>query len=250
MFTNSLPGIRFEPARQALDETLPRMDIALFVGFAQTGDFNTPTAIEDVAQFEKQFGGDVALGWDEARNEIAWSYLGATVRAFFLNGGQRCWVVRVSPGANSDMHPNIASELFWDARLSEAASVNGLQTQADFFLAQHGPDLKQKVKFDGIHALLNPMDLGDMTEVTLIAVPDAVYLGWTRELSTNDNAPDPQESQPVEHPDWWTFLGCPPVPVGQLPTHREQPDRAEFLASDVLEGRETGTRGYDIAVVS
>ena len=233
MFKEFLPGIRFEPARQVLDETLPRMDIALFVGFAQIGEFNTPTPIEDVAQFEKQFGGDVALGWDEVRNETAWSYLGAAVRTFFLNGGQRCWVVRVWHEANSDARPDIASDLFWDARLGEAVSVNGLQTQADFFLAQHGPDLNQKVKFDGIHALLNPMDFGDMTEVTLIAVPDAVYLGWTRELSTHDNAPDPQESQPVEHPDWWTFLGCPPVPVAQLPPNRAQPDHAEFLASNV-----------------
>lgn len=239
MSINMLPGIRFEAPRPALDDVLPRMDIALLVGFAERGVCHKPVLIEDAAQFEAQFGSDVALGWDVARNETAWSYLGATVRAFFFNGGQRCWVVRVPHEGcligsayveDLDGHDRPAKKLidcsfFGDVRLHETDSVNGLQTQVDFLLGQHSP--AHRVQFAGIYALLNPTD---MDEVTLIAVPDAAWLGWTRELSTQDNVPSPQSSQPIENLNWWSFLGCEPVPENKLPVDRTQPDRAEFLA--------------------
>src|SRR5579859_2518804 len=100
-----LPGVRFETAAPVLDEVLPRMDLAVFVGFAATGPLHTPVVVEDVAQFSAVFGGAVALAWDQARSEQVFAYLGPAVRAFFRNGGRRCWVVRVAGDAQSNLLP-------------------------------------------------------------------------------------------------------------------------------------------------
>jgi hypothetical protein len=72
------------------------MDVAAFVGFAASGPLETPVAVETVAQFTAIFGGDAPLARDGGRGEQLNAYLAPAVRAFFLNGGQRCWVVRVA----------------------------------------------------------------------------------------------------------------------------------------------------------
>ncbi len=91
-----LPGFRFETQAPPLPEVLPRMDIAVFVGFAASGPLQIPVAIESVAQFTAIFGDDAPIAWDLARGEQLYAYLGPAVRAFFRNKGQRCWVVRVA----------------------------------------------------------------------------------------------------------------------------------------------------------
>jgi hypothetical protein len=98
------PGIRFEvPVRQPSD-TLPRMDVAVLVGFAASGPIHTPVPVEDVAQFRAVFGGDLRLAWDRGRTDWVYAHLGAAVRDFFRNGGRRCWVVRVAgPAAKANV---------------------------------------------------------------------------------------------------------------------------------------------------
>lgn len=91
-----LPGFRFETQAPPLDEVLPRMDIAAFVGFATSGPLQTPVVIESEAQFAAIFGDDVPLSWDVTRGEQVSGHLGPAVRSFFRNGGRRCWVVRVA----------------------------------------------------------------------------------------------------------------------------------------------------------
>ena len=91
-----LPGFLFETQAPPLPEVLPRMDIAVFVGFAASGPLQIPVAIESVAQFTAIFGDDAPIAWDLARGEQLYAYLGPAVRAFFRNKGQRCWVVRVA----------------------------------------------------------------------------------------------------------------------------------------------------------
>ncbi|HEY6232230.1 MAG TPA: hypothetical protein VIW64_13300, partial [Pyrinomonadaceae bacterium] len=71
-------------------------DIAVFIGFAASGPLQTPVAIESEAQFEALFGRDAPLAWDVVRGEQVYAYLGPAVRAFFRNGGRRCWVIRVA----------------------------------------------------------------------------------------------------------------------------------------------------------
>lgn len=91
-----LPGFRFETQAPTLPEVLPRMDIAVFVGFAASGPLQTPVVIETEQQFAAIFGEDAPLAWDVERGEQVYAYLGPAVRAFFRNGGKRCWVIRVA----------------------------------------------------------------------------------------------------------------------------------------------------------
>lgn len=109
-----LPGVRFEVQTPALDESFPRMDVAGFVGFAAKGPMQQPVPLEDVAQFEATFGADLPLAWDAKRSEVVRAYLAGSVRAFFRNGGKRCWVVRVgdlsTARANQFVVPGLVSE--------------------------------------------------------------------------------------------------------------------------------------------
>jgi len=91
-----LPGIRFEPEPPPPTPLLPRMDIAVFVGFAERGPLDTPVAVEDMARFTEVFGVDLPLAWDAERGEAVTAQLRPAVHAFFRNGGRRCWIVRVA----------------------------------------------------------------------------------------------------------------------------------------------------------
>lgn len=71
------------------------MDIAAFVGFAESGPLHTPVPVEDAVRFREIFGRDVRLGHDVETGRAIQSTLGPTVEAFLANGGQRCQVVRV-----------------------------------------------------------------------------------------------------------------------------------------------------------
>jgi hypothetical protein len=98
-----LPGIRFEAPPRAAGDALPRMDIPIFAGFAASGPLHVPVPVEDVGELEMIFGGDVELPRPlpaaGARPEPRFAHLVPAVRAFFLNGGSRCWVVRVAGSA-------------------------------------------------------------------------------------------------------------------------------------------------------
>lgn len=91
-----LPGIQIDVAPPPAVEALPRLDVAVFIGFAATGPMHLPVAIESPAQFERVFGGDAPLAWDAQRGERVLAHLAPSVRAFFANGGRRCWVLRVA----------------------------------------------------------------------------------------------------------------------------------------------------------
>ncbi len=97
-----LPGLRIDVAAQPAAEALPRMDVAVFVGFASTGPLHVPVAVETPAQYANVFGPDAELAWDGERDEPLFAQLGVAVRAFFSNGGRRCWVIRVARTAATE----------------------------------------------------------------------------------------------------------------------------------------------------
>jgi hypothetical protein len=72
------------------------MDIAVFVGFAASGPLQTPVAVEDIAHFEEIFGNDLVIASDATSSQPVYALLPSAVRAFFRNGGTRCWVIRVA----------------------------------------------------------------------------------------------------------------------------------------------------------
>lgn len=103
--------IRFEERPSAPVDSVPRMDVAAFVGFAATGPVHVPTRVESFARFEAIFGGELALAWDPVRGEGVRALLRMAVRAFFDNGGEHCWVVRVAEPveANAFSIPGVVS---------------------------------------------------------------------------------------------------------------------------------------------
>ena len=100
-----LPGIAFELRAPQQPEALPRMDVALLAGFAASGPVGLPVAVEDAAQFAAVFGADAPLAWDPATGQDAQAQLAPAVRAFFANGGQRCWVLRLAGAAQATRLP-------------------------------------------------------------------------------------------------------------------------------------------------
>jgi phage tail sheath protein FI len=62
-----------------------RTDVAGFVGLAPRGPLDTAVPVQSWRQYQAHFGGFSGAG-----------FLAYAVRAFFENGGRRCWVVRVA----------------------------------------------------------------------------------------------------------------------------------------------------------
>jgi uncharacterized protein len=86
MATYLTPGVYYE----RVDATAPaisaiRTDVAGFVGIALRGPVDTAMPVQSWRQFQAHFGEFTGSG-----------FLAYAVRAFFENGGRRCWVVRVA----------------------------------------------------------------------------------------------------------------------------------------------------------
>src|SRR5581483_2459049 len=84
--TYTTPGVHYE----RVDASAPaiailRTDVAGFVGLARRGPLDLPVPVQSWRQFQAYFG------------EVSGAaFLAYAVRAFFENGGRRCWVVRVA----------------------------------------------------------------------------------------------------------------------------------------------------------
>lgn len=129
-----LPGIQVDVSPPPPVEALPRMDVAVFVGFASTGPLHRPVAVESPSQYAAVFGGDAPLAWDARRGARVFAHLGASVRAFFANGGRRCWVIRVAHSAASvALRPR-------DAEVAHAATANRFPVPGMLALADEVSD--------------------------------------------------------------------------------------------------------------
>lgn len=88
MFAYSTPGSYYERLDAGAPPVAPvRMDIAAFVGIARRGPLHVAVPVDSWRQFVAWFGDVTGAG-----------YLAYAVRAFFDNGGRRCWIVRVASG--------------------------------------------------------------------------------------------------------------------------------------------------------
>jgi len=118
--TRHLAGFAFQVQPPVLAEKLPRMDIAVFVGFASAGPLNRPVVVEDATHFKDIFGDDLPLAWDTLRSEQVYAYLAPAVRAFFRQGGLRCWVIRFSGDSETDVFPVPGMALFVNGEIRPA----------------------------------------------------------------------------------------------------------------------------------
>lgn len=189
----TLPGIYFEDHTPEPRAELPRMDIAAFVGLSEKGPEHEPTPIESYEQFERRFGGEVALAWDPQRRETVYAHLPRTVRAFFENGGRQCFVIRVG-GVDALQHFN--ATLFLEEDLKETQG-HDLLTRA-FYLRYQSPKPREQLR--GIHAAL------ELENVTLIAVPDAVHRRAIQKFV--HPPPELPKEEPVQHTPTGQFETC------------------------------------------
>lgn len=101
---------------------LLRSDVPAFVGIAEKGPLDTPVPIESFRQFQAYFGDFIGAG-----------FLAYSVRAFFDNGGRRCWVVRVASRsfsqqagfaaqAASNVVNNLGGQPVWSIQASSEGS--------------------------------------------------------------------------------------------------------------------------------
>lgn len=95
-FRGRLPGVVCEAALPPPREAPLRLDVAAFVGFAERGPLDLPIAVEDISQYHEVFGGDLLLARTRLGDQLVFAALPQAVRAFFDNGGRRCYVVRVA----------------------------------------------------------------------------------------------------------------------------------------------------------
>jgi hypothetical protein len=205
-----LPGIRFEPQAPLLDDGLPRMDIAIFAGFAARGDFHRPVAVESAAEFSAIFGDDLDLAWDNSKGVTLRAYLAPTVRAFFRNGGRRCWIIRLPHPQPGPFHTTD----FFDAGLVDSTSAR-LIADANHIRFETERELS------GIHAALT------IEEASIIAVPDAVHLGWrSARLPDTPTLHLPDTPPPA---DWWPHPHC----AAERTTGISEPQTGAFLNWDV-----------------
>lgn len=87
--TYQTPGAYYERVDAGAPTVSPlRTDIPAFIGIARHGPLHAPVPVSSWKQFLAYFGDVTGAG-----------YLAYAVRAFFENGGRRCWVVRVASDA-------------------------------------------------------------------------------------------------------------------------------------------------------
>jgi len=182
----SKPGIYVERVTPEEPAPLPRMDIALFAGFTSKGRIEEPVPVESVSDYEDAFGAtDLEIG--RIGDSVVRANLGPSVRAFFRNGGERCWVLPLQWGR------------FTDSRL-ESRGTGELRSEAEHILFTVETKLARESRnravasppnasiavtprLAGIHGAL------PLTEASILCVPDAVFAGWTKKEAPTQATP-------------------------------------------------------------
>jgi uncharacterized protein len=100
---------------------LLRMSVTGFVGLAERGPLNYPQPIDDLGQFRDIFG-----------DLVGYAYLPYSIFGFFLNGGERCYVVRVAhESASKASLERSASPLIGFEAINEGRWGNSVSVQID-----------------------------------------------------------------------------------------------------------------------
>jgi hypothetical protein len=187
-----LPGFSFEVAAPVYDDVLPRMDVAVFAGFASRGPVNVPVPVEDVAQFSAVFGTDAPLAADVDTGHVVHAQLGPAVRLFFANGGRRCWIIRVARNARMNALPVPRLVAMRDRRAEalvlQAASPGSwsddVTVSASLTSQRYGVrkwDTPTVIELEGVGEL--PVTVGDLLRIGARTGGPVLYAG-VAEVST------------------------------------------------------------------
>ena len=101
MLTRPFPTITFQ-SEVPTTVSLPRMDVAAFVGFARQGPLSLPVVVESYLDFVAVFGDRYPLAWDSSANVQQTACLASCVKSFFAQGGRRCWIVRIAQAETAE----------------------------------------------------------------------------------------------------------------------------------------------------
>jgi len=100
---------------------LLKMSVTGFVGQAERGPLNSPQLIENLGQFRDIFG-----------DLVGYSYLPYSIFGFFLNGGERCYIVRVAHESSVRAElDDAASPLIQIQAINEGSWGNSVTAQID-----------------------------------------------------------------------------------------------------------------------
>lgn len=96
----SYPGVYVQEAPSGVRTiTGVSTSTALFIGMTTRGRLGVPTRVLSFSQYQRIFGDDTVI-----------SEMTDQVRQFFLNGGQRAWVVRIADSTAAAAHVDLANE--------------------------------------------------------------------------------------------------------------------------------------------
>ncbi|MEX1020447.1 MAG: hypothetical protein WDZ49_12360 [Litorilinea sp.] len=247
MQKRALPGITFHIENPNVVE-LPRMDVAGFVGFADRGPLHLPVMVEDVPHFEDIFGGIYPLAWDDELALTQTACLAPAVRAFFAQGGRRCWVVRVADaGAVTNRFP-LAGVLQPDVQGYQAVTAtarsagswsDGLQVTPELLLdaltfralaVQPGSSFALEI----VQRRGGPVAPGDMLQIDFVDGHHRAYVA----LAQNDLLPAGHFLRVIAQPRrtyWFRRVGAelPPHVLGTVHTVGRELERRVAATLDV-----------------
>lgn len=172
MASYTTPGVYYETVdASGAAIAAVRTDVAGFVGIAERGPVDLPVPVESYRQFQAHFGDVIGSG-----------YLAYTVRAFFENGGRRCWVIRVASrdplagveSASVMLRRSSTSPDVWRVRASSPGTWgNGLVIQVrETHRAQTSGDLARSLP--GYMAVASTSGFARGTLVRLVQPPPAL----------------------------------------------------------------------------
>ena len=120
MMNLQTPGVYLKEVAVATTPLL-RMSVTGFVGQAERGPLNYPQPLDDLGQFRDVFGDFIGYG-----------YLPYSIFGYFLNGGERCYVVRVAhESARAAALPKPTSPVIKFTAINEGQWGNSLSVEVD-----------------------------------------------------------------------------------------------------------------------
>lgn len=175
MPTYLTPGVYFETVDTA-DAVVPsiRTDVAAFVGVAARGPLHCATPLQSWNQFQATFGGFLPN-----------AYLAYAVKAFFENGGQKLYVVRVAaPHATTTTNPAVPQPA--DGFSSNVLSVQGFAAGAVATAQQTvWANAAGAQPLDGMSSIVNSVAGFPQGSLVQITQPSPPFQAWHTVESVN-----------------------------------------------------------------
>ncbi len=189
----SVPGVYRQRATRSPAFPRVRTDVAGFVGVAGPNRLYQATPVDDWRSYEQLFLRDER---GRPLEPPAGSRLAGCVRAFFANGGARCWVVNAAEAIEASTADALLNDMLGLPR-DGAPTVDGAG---------------KPVERTGLELLLR------QEEVSIVALPE---LDATLASTTSRTAELPPSAEAAR------FTCCAALPGGEVPDAQLPPDRID-----------------------